>query len=123
MNESESVVFCLHAGCSNFFLRRRPLKSLGFLDAIEFHYDQARRWSSIQAGEFFAADDVLTAGSRHFCCRRIRFIADLETGSVVHFQNGNDHISWWLGLGMKTLDGRGSNRATCGQGYSQGHTL
>ena len=60
----------------------------------------------------------MTAGNLHFCCGRVCFIdnAGLESGSVVYFQNGNDNISWRFSLGMKTLDGRGSNRDTCEQG-------
>jgi hypothetical protein len=114
-DDERKRVCCFHSGCIYFFLGRRIVKSLRFLDAIEFYYDQAHRGISIKAGEFIAADDPLTAGSRHFCCARVRFIDDagFKAGSVVHFQNGNDIISRWLGLGMKTLDGRGSDRDTC----------
>jgi hypothetical protein len=48
----------------------------------------------------------MTAGSRNVCWHRFIDNSGLESGSVVYFQNGNDNISWRLGLSMKPLNGR-----------------
>ncbi len=39
LDDERKRVRCFHSGCSYFFLGRRIVKSLRFLDAIEFDYD------------------------------------------------------------------------------------
>jgi hypothetical protein len=93
------------ADCINLFLGRRIQESFCFVDAIECDHDQAVRRSAIYAGEFLAANDVMTARSLKFFSRH-RSICDagLERGSVIYFQNGNYEIRRRLHLGMKSLD-------------------
>src|ERR1039457_1543858 len=111
VNDELKRVRRFDAGGINLFLDRRIQKCLCLLGAIEFDYDQALRWRSIYGGEFYAANDVLTAGSLKVFWLRFIANAGLKSGSVVYFQNGNDNISWRLGLGMESLDGSSSMAA------------
>jgi hypothetical protein len=109
---------CFDAGCVNLFLGWRIVPGLCFLCAVEGNDDESLRRSSIEGGYFIGAGDVAT--TEFLKNRRGSFIRSLAEGfealRVSYLANVNDSIDWRFGLGMKTLDGCGSNCDTREQG-------